>query len=125
MAVTALTPVTVSRTVTDGVNLAAALTAVAGPIATDQNSFANDGTTLLRVKNGGGSAVTVTVFFQGTTAPSIDGMALATDKGRTYSVPATTGDRLIGPFPTAQYGTNVIVGFSATASVTAAAYQPV
>ena len=93
MPATAVAPVTVSRNVANGVDLTAALTAAD---ATNGNSFVNDGTTLLRVKNGSGSPVTVTVHFQGTLTPAVDGVTLTgTSAGKQYSVPATTGDRLI------------------------------
>lgn len=123
MAVTALNPVTVARTVSNGVDLTAAGTAIPAS-SSDQHSFVNDGSTLLRVKNTGASACVVTVYFQGTTTPNVDGMTLSTDKGRTFSVAASTGDRLLGPFPPTVYGTNVLVSYSTTSGATVTVYKP-
>ncbi len=50
--------------------------------------------TLLRIKNTGASVATVTVKI----AESIDGV---TPAGKTVSVPATTGIKNMGPFPSA------------------------
>lgn len=117
MVATPLSSTTVARSVTDGVNLAAAGVAVD---SANDNSFQNDGSTLLRVKNAGGGACTVTVCFaQG----NVDGTTIA-PLGKQYSVPATTGDRLIGPFPVVTYGTTVTVKYSTGTSVTAYVYQP-
>jgi hypothetical protein len=114
MPATALTSVVVNRTVANGVDLTAALTAADG---TNGNTFANSGDTLLRVKNASGSPVTVTVAF----AAAVDGQTVA---ARTYSIPATTGDRLLGPFPPALFGTSPTVTFSSGTSVTVAAFEP-
>lgn len=126
MAITPWTTYTsVARTVSNGVDLTTALSnTFTGAVGAEQNSFNNNGQTLLRVKNASGAPVTVTVFFGGTNAPAVDGMALGTDKGRTYSVGATTGDRLIGPFPVVSYGSVVVVGVSAATSVTVGILQP-
>lgn len=59
------------------------------------NSFSNDGRCFVHLKNTG-AAVTVTVPIP----VSVDGQAVA---GRTVVVAATTGDKMIGPFPAAQY----------------------
>lgn len=115
---TALSSTSLTRNVTDGVNLAAALTAVDG---TNGNNFSNDGTTLLRVKNGSAGAITVTVKFA---SQAVDGATLVNPIGKTYSIPATTGDRLMGPFPVVTYGSTVEVTFSSGTTVTAAVYQP-
>lgn len=114
---TALASTSLTRNVTDGVNLAAALTAVDG---TNGNNFANDGNTLLRVKCTDASSKTVTVKFANA---SVDGTAV-TPAGKTYTIPATTGDRLLGPFPVVLYGSTVEVTYSASTGVTAAVYQP-
>lgn len=114
MPATQLTSVVVNRLVANGVDLTAALTAVD---AANGNSFANSGDTLLRVKNGSGAPVTVTIAY-----PSpVDGQTVPS---RTYSIPATTGDRLLGPFPPALFGTNPTATFSSGTTVTAAAYEP-
>ena len=80
---------------------------------------------ILHVKNGNAAACTVTIQ----TPKTIDGLALP---DLTVSVPATTGDRFIGPFPKALYNQvsvtpaideAVYVDFSIQASVTAAAIK--
>jgi len=63
--------------------------------ATDGDAFENDGKTFIHVKNAG-SQITLTIQTPGT----VDGLAV-TD--RTVTIPATTGDKMIGPFPTSQY----------------------
>jgi hypothetical protein len=60
------------------------------------NSFVNDGQTILHVKNASAGPITVTIQVPNT----VDGLAVAS---RTVSVPATTGDMLIGPFPAGVY----------------------
>jgi hypothetical protein len=114
MPATPLTPVSFSRTTANGLDLTGALDAVDG---TNGNSFANDGRTLLRVKNAAGAPITVSVAFSGL----VDGQTVPP---RTYSIPATTGDRLLGPFPTDRFGTNVTVTYSSGTSVTARVLQP-
>lgn len=79
----------------------------------------NDGQTFLHVKNTGGGACTVTVATPGT----IDGLAVA---DLTAVVPATTGDRLIGPFPPGAYTQadgNIYVDYSTGTGVTVAAVR--
>lgn len=86
----------------------------------DGHAFGNAGKTLLHVKNGSASAVTVTVI----TAVTVGGRAVADD---TISVPAA-GERMIGPFPPSVYnGTGADLGtahvdYSAAASVTVGAF---
>ena len=60
----------------------------------DGHMVKNDGLTFLRVKNTDGSSKTVTVLIPETLA----GVAAA-NGGRQHTVPATTGDVTIGPFP--------------------------
>lgn len=55
-------------------------------------------TTFLHVKNASGGAITVTIVTPRTDAY---GNAIADN---TVSVPLTTGDRMIGPFPAEAYG---------------------
>jgi hypothetical protein len=62
---------------------------------TDGDAFTNDGKTMIQVLNTGGST-TLTIQTPGT----VDGLAI-TD--RTVVIPATTGNKYIGPFPTTQY----------------------
>jgi hypothetical protein len=81
------------------------------------DTFANDGTVVLHVKNAGGSSDSVTIV-----------STKACDQGTTHnvvvSVPATTGDRLIGPFSPARFNDPttglVTVQHSFTTSVTQA-----
>lgn len=82
------------------------------------DSFANDGNTSLRVKNGSASPITVTI-----NSPTQCNM------GFTHNVAVTVAagaEQDIGPFPPSrfndQYG-NVNVTYSASASVTVAAVQ--
>lgn len=85
----------------------------------DGSSFANDGRTYLQVKNGSGAPITVTVQTPGT----VDGLAVA---DLTVTVPATTGDKKIGPFPVGVYnqaGDVVYVDFSAVTTVTVGAFK--
>lgn len=81
----------------------------------DGHSWADNGQQFLQVKNAGGSPITVTFPIPVT----VDGQAVAS---RTVSIPATTGDKIIGPF-TSQYRQSdgdVWVDFSAVTSVTCA-----
>ena len=81
---------------------------------------------ILHVKNGNASPCTVTVQTPGT----VDGLAIP---DLTVVVPATTGDKMIGPFPGAVYNVDdsattgvkkaLIVTFSVQASVTVAAFK--
>lgn len=81
------------------------------------DTFANDGTVVLHVKNAGGSSDTVTVA-----------SAKVCDQGSTHnivvSVGATTGDKMIGPFETSRFNDPttglVTVTHSFTTSVTVA-----
>jgi hypothetical protein len=84
----------------------------------DGHSWPNNGTQLLQVKNASGSPITVTFPIPVT----VDGQAVAS---KTVSVPATTGDRLIGPFPVQynQLNGDLNVDFSAVTSVTVALLQ--
>lgn len=89
--------------------LAAAYSAVA---ASDTVDISN-GRTFLHVKNGGGSADTVTLVTPGT----VSGLAIA---DRSINVPAGS-ERLIGPLDPGLYGSIVTVQHSFLTSVTAAA----
>lgn len=114
-AATRLTPVEVTIA---GLALTGALTAVDG---TNGNKFeCAPGDTFLRVKNGAGADITVTID----TPATFRGLAVA---DQTVVVVATTGDVLIGPFDAAlhfQPGTNdVFVTFSSGTTVTAKVYH--
>lgn len=83
------------------------------------DTFVNDGAVLLHVKNGGGSAVTVTIT---STAPATVGLA---PSNVTVSVP-NAGERMIGPFPPGAFSDAngaTAVGYSAVTSVTVAAVR--
>jgi len=57
------------------------------------DKFVPDATTFIQVKNGSGGALTVTV------APTKVPLAGLTETFAAVSIPATTGDKMIGPFP--------------------------
>lgn len=81
----------------------------------------NDGLTYLRVKNTDASPKTVTVLIPATVA----GVAAA-NGGRQHTVPATTGDVTIGPFPseyTQPSDGRVWWNYSATTGVSVAVLQ--
>jgi len=81
--------------------------------------FVNDGRTFLHVKNTNGAARYITV----TTPATVDGLAVADVY---VTVAATTGDEMIGPFPTGTFnnsGGYVYVSNSATADLTMAAVR--
>lgn len=61
------------------------------------DQFLPDADTFLHVKNASGAPITVTIVTQTNDAL---GNAIADN---TVSVPATTGDRMIGPFPAQTY----------------------
>lgn len=82
-----------------------------------------DGGVIIQVKNTSGSPINVTVQTGGTLLGEP-----VTDK--VIAVPATTGDKLIGPFPPALYNQpsgadagKVYIDFSAVTSVTCAAFR--
>ncbi|MDO7487044.1 hypothetical protein Q5O89_16875 [Peribacillus frigoritolerans] len=80
------------------------------------DSFVNDERVYLHVKNASASPVTVTI---NSFTPCSHGF----DHDLTISVPATTGERLIGPFQANRFNNDnsmVSVTYSATASVTVA-----
>jgi hypothetical protein len=81
----------------------------------DGHMTVNDGRTQLRVKNTDGSSKTVTVLIPRTLA----GVA-AVNGGRQHTVPATTGDVTLGPFPAeyTQADGRVWWNYSATTGVT-------
>lgn len=80
------------------------------------DQFNNDGHTMVEVKNASGSPITVTFVAQ--TACN-QGSIHST----TVSVPATTGDRMCGPFDPARYNDangNCQITYSAVTSLTVA-----
>lgn len=92
-----------------------------GAVTANGDSFFNDGKTILVVKNGSGSSVTVTIKALRTQFldSQLGEVAFA---DQTYTV-AASGERWIGPFKDAIYsnGGAVIVAYSSATSVTAAA----
>ena len=85
--------VSVQQPTRSGSGLTPSYTAAA---ASNNYLIKNDGRTILHAKNTGGSPVTLTVITPG----QVDGNTVA---DLTATVPATTGDKLIGPFPPAIY----------------------
>jgi hypothetical protein len=87
----------------------------------DGHMAANDGLTVIRVKNTDAAPITVTVLIPATLA----GIAAA-NGGRQHTVGATTGDVTIGPFPDAYTQSSdrrVWWNYSATTGVTVAVLQ--
>lgn len=76
----------------------------------------NDGHVFLHVKKTGAGACNVTVQTPG----QVDGLDIA---DLVVSVPATTGDKLIGPFPVSVYGSTLNVTFSEITGLTVAALR--
>jgi hypothetical protein len=74
---------------------------------TDNFKFNNTGKEYLHFKKSGAGDCTVTLKTPGT----VDGLAVA---DRTVTVPATTGEKIIGPFPVAIYNDtqNTFNGFT-------------
>lgn len=83
------------------------------------NMFANDGRTYLEVKNGSASPINVTLNIP----VLVDGNAVTNP---VIAVPATTGDKIIGPFPPGIFNQpdgKVYIDFSAVVTVTIAVLQ--
>lgn len=84
---------------------------------TNTYTVANDGRVMLHVKKTGAGACTVTV----TTPGTVDGNAIA---DTTFSVPATTGDRMAGPWRPETYNDPatglMTIGFSEITGLTIA-----
>ena len=96
----------------------AALTPVyTGSLSTGNNYLVpNDGRTFLHIKKSGASNCTVTVVTPGTVA----GQAIA---DLTATVVATTGDKMMGPFPPDVFGPTMTVTFSEITGLTMAAVR--
>jgi hypothetical protein len=83
------------------------------------DQFTNNGRVFAQIKNASGGAITVTFATQTT----IDGLAV-TDL--TVSVGATTGDKMVGPFPPDIYNDSsgfVQVTYSGVTSLTIGAFR--
>lgn len=87
----------------------------AGTAGATDMTFNNDGHTVLRVVNTGVEK-TVTLAISRT----VDGQ---TPAARTVTVPATTGDVFIGPFPVADYSPTMAFSLSGTTGVLCWAYH--
>lgn len=84
----------------------------------DGHSIPGDGDHWLEIKNTNGAPVNVTILTGGT----LMGEAVA---DKVVSIPATTGDKIIGPFPPALYNQAdglVYVDFASVTGVTAACF---
>lgn len=84
--------------------------------ATDTYTLDNDNRTVLYVKNTGGSGATITLDIP----KNVLGLAV-TDP--TVTVPATTGERFIGPFPPNLYGATMTFTNDQATGVTVAAIR--
>lgn len=83
------------------------------------HDFTNDGRILLHVKNSGGSPCVVTAL----TPRKVSGVDISDP---TVSIPATTGDRMIGPFDPATFNQadgRVYIDLSTDTGVTLAAIK--
>lgn len=88
--------------------------------ATDVYFAQNDGRLLLHVKNANAGAGTVTVQ----TPNTVDSQATLAITDLTATVPANTGDKMIGPFPPTIYNNvngQIRVTFSLASGMTVAA----
>jgi len=83
------------------------------------DQFQNNGRCFIQVKNGSGGNITLTAVTQST----VDGLAV-TDL--TAVIPLTSGDKMIGPFPTDIYNDAngyVQLTYSAVTSLTIGAFR--
>jgi hypothetical protein len=86
-------------------------------LATDDNyQISNDGRLFLHIKKTGAGACIATAV----TNTTVDGLAVP---DKTVSIPATTGDKFWGPFPTSIYGTTLNVTFDEVTGLTFAALR--
>ena len=84
--------------------------------AANGDQFVNTGREVLHIKNTGGSASTVTV---NASKPCSQGSL----HNASVSVPATTGDRYLGPFPLDQFAEMPTITYSQLTGVTIAVLQ--
>lgn len=83
----------------------------------------NDGKTFLHVKNASGGSINVTIASNYPSASLPPGTAVA---NQVVAVPATTGDRMIGPFPQSSFNDangRCNITYSGVTSLTVAAAQ--
>jgi hypothetical protein len=107
---TALTP--------QAINFTTGITPTFSAAAAGGNSFVNDGRTFFEVKNTSGATVNVTVTVS---YPTVGGGLVIANPH--YTIAATSGDRMIGPFDRSYFGSPVYVDYSAVTSVTCAAIK--
>jgi hypothetical protein len=74
------------------------LTATYNSAAGGGDQFVNDGMIVLHIKNTDASEHTVTVTAQNT-SETLPGYGTVTKANASVAVPATTGERFLGPFP--------------------------
>lgn len=84
----------------------AAITPTYAAAAGGGDKFVPDDKTFLQFKNGSGAPITVTVVTPGT----VEGQGIA---DLTITVPATTGDKMAGPFPKALFANDADGGLAA------------
>jgi hypothetical protein len=77
------------------------------------DTLTNNGNSFLHVKNGNAAICTVTI-------DSVTPCDQGSDHDLVVAVPATTGDRMIGPLPMKRFGASPTVTYSVQATVTAA-----
>ncbi|MDH3636854.1 MAG: hypothetical protein OES09_00115 [Gammaproteobacteria bacterium] len=95
-----------------------------GACAAGGDEFANDGDTILLVKNASGGDVDVTITAQ-TTTGTLPGMGSVTKANAVWTVNAAE-DSVLGPFSTTAFNNangRVEVGWESTTSVTCVAVQ--
>lgn len=88
------------------------------------DTFPNDGKTMLHVKNGGGSSITLTVTTQ-VTSQNVPGLGPVDVANETYTV-ANGSERMIGFFNPSRFNNasgQVAIGYSSATSVTVAAIR--
>jgi hypothetical protein len=106
--------------------VAAGLAASFAAANTDGSKFASPSVerTFLRVKNTNGSARNVTLVAQNTSA-QVPGAGLQAIASIVVNIPATTGDKVIGPIPPAYVDTSGFahVTFDAVSGLTIGAFH--
>lgn len=91
-------------------------TAPAFTAAASGQTFLNTGREFLHIKNTSAAAVTVTV-------PAVGDCSDGYLHDAAVSVPATTGERYLGPFKSGRFGSEPAINYSATAGVTVAVVE--
>ena len=82
-----------------------------GLTTTDTYQIANEGRTFLHFKKTGAGAATITIVTQAT----VQGFSIA---DVTFTIPATTGDQFVGPFPASLFNdSSSLVNFTLSDTV--------